>query len=186
MVASDAWTQMLTDNYFRGTYVPAGEAKAAMDEIYQRYLDSADRPRPRQAAAIASTGETHVEEAGHRVGTGHPWPFRADRLGNVASPLLGPLLARLVVRARSGWRGQVRSSACSSWSRHSAPRATSPPNGRTGSVCAASSASVVTICLILVALPWLGTVVSGHALHAAVPARRRAPAAGSVRGRRPS
>ena len=38
MVESEAWQQMLTDNYFRGTYVPAGEAKAAMDEIYQRYL----------------------------------------------------------------------------------------------------------------------------------------------------
>jgi putative tricarboxylic transport membrane protein len=38
MVASDTWTQMLEDNYFRGTYVPAGEAGAAMDDIYQRYL----------------------------------------------------------------------------------------------------------------------------------------------------
>jgi putative tricarboxylic transport membrane protein len=38
MVESDAWKQMLTDNYFRGAYVPADGAKAAMDEIYQRYL----------------------------------------------------------------------------------------------------------------------------------------------------
>lgn len=38
LVESDAWKQMLADNYFRGTYVPASEAKGAMDEIYQRYL----------------------------------------------------------------------------------------------------------------------------------------------------
>lgn len=38
MVESETWKKMLADNYFRGTYVPASEAKAAMDQIYKRYL----------------------------------------------------------------------------------------------------------------------------------------------------
>jgi putative tricarboxylic transport membrane protein len=38
MVESAAWKTMLEENYFRGTYVPASEAKAAMDTLYNRYL----------------------------------------------------------------------------------------------------------------------------------------------------
>lgn len=38
MVQSDAWKTMLQESYFRDAYVPASEAKAAFDRLYQRYL----------------------------------------------------------------------------------------------------------------------------------------------------
>jgi putative tricarboxylic transport membrane protein len=37
MVESDAWKTMLEQSYFRNAYVPASEARAAMDQLYQRY-----------------------------------------------------------------------------------------------------------------------------------------------------
>ena len=38
MVESEAWQTMLEENFFRDAYVPASEARARYDELYQRYL----------------------------------------------------------------------------------------------------------------------------------------------------
>lgn len=38
MVETDAWKSMVAENYFRDIYTRQSETKAAMDELYQRYL----------------------------------------------------------------------------------------------------------------------------------------------------
>lgn len=37
LVQTDAWKQMLAENYFRDAYVPAAEAGAAMERLHERY-----------------------------------------------------------------------------------------------------------------------------------------------------
>jgi putative tricarboxylic transport membrane protein len=39
MVKTDAWKQMVAENYFRDIYTPAAEAGAAMEKLQQRYVD---------------------------------------------------------------------------------------------------------------------------------------------------
>jgi putative tricarboxylic transport membrane protein len=39
MVKTDAWKQMVAENYFRDIYKPAAEAGAAMEALQKRYLD---------------------------------------------------------------------------------------------------------------------------------------------------
>ncbi|MGQ7792041.1 tripartite tricarboxylate transporter substrate binding protein [Faunimonas sp. B44] len=39
MVATDAWKNMLAENYFRDIYAPASEAGAEMDKLHERYLN---------------------------------------------------------------------------------------------------------------------------------------------------
>jgi len=39
MIATDAWKQMLAENYFRDAYAPASEAGAALEALHKRYFD---------------------------------------------------------------------------------------------------------------------------------------------------